>query len=413
MISYEESQKILYEFAKKSNFHEDEQVPLMTSLGRILNEDIICREDNPRFSNSAMDGYALRLDELLKYGDIQTRWLPVENTIAAGDTQKPGCTQIAVEIMTGAAISDDRFNTVIRYEDVIERRTPLGVKEIQLKKIPLLYENIRMAGEDSKKGSLLIPKGTQINSLHILMLASQGIEKVHVKRKIRIGIISTGKELVNFESQNLEVYEVRNSTTPYLLSEFAQVLTEVISFCHVNDDTELFKKELQELVKKDADIIVSTGAVSAGVFDFVRDCLESLRAEVHFHKCAIRPGKPVLFASLNDGKKNRYIFGLPGNPVSTVVGFTFFIKTFVNYLLEVPNKNPLMVALSNDIEKPKGLTSFLKAELSEAEEGSTVKVQKGQASFMLSPFRSTNAWVRIPEDKQYMNKQNVVEVYKI
>lgn len=410
MISYEESQNILKREAKFFTHKPPDLIPIEDCVGRILAYDVISREHNPPFDNSAMDGFAVRLE---KVNESLNQWLEVNTIVAAGDTAPQECTYPVVEIMTGAPLPPSGYDAVIKVEETETRINGWGRKEIKLNRLPEKNENIRRAGEDTKAGELLLDSGTTLNTQHLLILATQGITHVQVLKKLKVGIISTGKELVHFETQELLPGQIRNSTSIFLNQELKSKLTEVVANTLIEDNAELYVKNLKFILKDDVDIIVSTGAVSMGVYDFVKPALEKMGAVIHFHKCAIRPGKPILFASINFEGRTRYIFGIPGNPVSTVVGYTFFIKPFIQSILGLKSHPPLKAQLKKDVTKPEGLRCFFKANLEESNNISYVRSLGGQASFMVSPFSKSNAWVVLPEDGQIIKENSVVEVFKL
>lgn len=360
-----------------------------------------------------MDGFALKLKPIQNIDEPLKRWLKVGGLIAAGDIEPQRDVDLAMEIMTGAPIPPGGFDSVIKVEDVEIRVNSSGQKEIRLNRMPDLHENIRYSGEDSKIGDVLLKAGTVLTSLHLMILSTHGIVDVPVKKKLKIGVVSTGRELVDFKVPSIKPGQIRNSTAIYLNHELNSGFTEVVACNQVEDDAAVYSEHINALFGSDIDIVISTGAVSMGVFDFVKPALEALGAKIHFHKCAIRPGKPILFASLVAGDRTRYVFGVPGNPVSTAVGYTFFVKPFINFLLDLEEKSSIRAQLVNDVEKPEGLRCFFKAELDEKNERSVVRSFGGQASFMVSPFQGSNAWVVLPESGRLIKKNSEVEVYRL
>lgn len=413
MISYDESQKILAQVAESTALIGDERVAIENAVGRILSQNVYCRENNPPFDNSAMDGFALKLDLLLGTKNILDQWLPVSELIAAGDAGVSSESGLVIEIMTGAPIPSNEYTSVIKIEDVDVRSNFAGQKEIKLTRIPSINENIRRSGEDSKIGDVLLKTGTVLNSLHLMILSTQGIVEIPVRKKIKIAIVSTGKELIDYQNPTLKPGQIRNSTAIFLKQELNSALTEIISVNHVMDDPEIYLNCLKEILYTGADIIISTGAVSMGVFDFVRPALENLGAHIHFHKCAIRPGKPILFATLTNKGQTRFIFGVPGNPVSTAVGYTFFVKPFIHFLLKMARPVSTKAKLVADVKKPEGFKCFFKADLNESGHEAQVTSLDGQASFMVSPFQKANAWLVLPETGNYLQKNTEVEVIRL
>ncbi len=414
MMTHQESLEILKSVASNFPILESETVPLAKAVGRILWEDIAARENNPPFDNSAMDGFALHFDSLPKLQASADGWIPVQVLISAGDRdfqiQKE---EAAIEIMTGAPIPDAYFDTVIKVEDVEQKRDKNGVKWIRIQSQPRRGDHIRRCGEDTRVGDLLLSKNQRLNCEHLLALATQGISFLKVKRRVQVAILSTGKEVVPFESPKLDFGQIRNSTGIYLQTVLSHPALKVVNEGIIKDDPDLYVQKLGKIFNDDTDILISTGAVSMGVHDFVRPALESLGAMIHFHKCAIRPGKPVLFATLDWKGKRKFLFGVPGNPVSTAVGLRFFVKPFVDLLLSGEIEKPIHAVLTADTQKPEGLKCFFKAKVDLENPEPSVESLKGQASFMVAPFIQSNAWVVFPEPGEIIKQGTKVEVFTL
>ncbi len=428
MISYNDSLKILEEAARVYPNDENEEVDLIQSVERVLAEDLRARENNPPFDNSAMDGFAVNTAAVTAFMSSSNNSIPVHTLIGAGDGADNSADrgdgdddsdfQIerlegAVEIMTGAPIPHPYYDTVVRVEDVHATINQYGHKMIQLNSKPLVGNNIRRTGEDTRAGDLLLAKGERISSKHLLVLATQGISRLKVKKQIKVGILSTGKEIVDYETQKLRYGQIRNSTGIYLESSLTSPLYKVKNYGIIPDDQANYLEKLKKLFDEEIELLISTGAVSMGVYDFVRPALDSLGAKVHFHKCAIRPGKPILFATLIYNSKTRFIFGLPGNPISTLVGFRFFIRPFIDFLLRVNLEKPLTAVLASDIKKPEGLKCFYKAKMFSDGPETKVEALKGQASFMVSPLLQSNAWMVLPEEGTTIKRGTPVEVFTL
>lgn len=431
MISYSESLKILEEAARTYPNDENEDVDLLQSVERVLAEDLRARENNPPFDNSAMDGFAINAAAITAFMNSSNNCIPVLTLIAAGDSAnnyvRNGVYQCAddgdddsdfqierlegaVEIMTGAPIPHPYYDTVVRVEDVHVTINQYGQKMIQLNSKPRVGDNIRRTGEDTRAGDLLLGKGERISRKHLLVLATQGFSRVKVKKQIKVGILSTGKEIVDYATEKLRFGQIRNSTGIYLESSLANPLYKVKNYGIIPDNPTTYLEKLKELFDEEVELFISTGAVSMGVYDFVKPALESIGSKVHFHKCAIRPGKPILFSTLIYNGKTRYIFGLPGNPISTLVGFRFFIRPFIDFLLRGSLEKPLTAVLASDIKKPEGLKCFYKAKMFSDGPETKVEALKGQASFMVSPLLQSNAWMVLPEEGTTIKCGTQVEV---
>lgn len=412
-----------------SSYLGDEWVDLENAVGRVLRQDVVATEASPPFDNSAMDGFAVNFENLQqlfqKHNSAQPVTLKISQCIAAGDSASTSSLHdAAIEIMTGAPMPNSFYDTVIKIEDVhvIRDSSVISGKyakalEIKIFQLPQKNENTRKAGEDFQVGQKLLSKGTQLELQHLLGLATLGIHHVLVAKNPVIAIASTGKELVDYHTEKLEPGQIRNSTGMYLQSYFKNNHLDVQNLGIIDDCMLSYQQTLLQAFDNGAEIFISTGAVSMGQFDFVKPALLDLGATIHFHKAAIRPGKPILFASLNYKQRVRFIFGVPGNPVSTAVGLKFFILPFIENLLDCrSSSNPskkMWMELAQDVAKPEGLRCFFKASM--LEDSGQLKVQSlpGQASFMVSPLLKTNAWVVLPEENKMIPQGTKVEVYAL
>lgn len=413
MVGYQESQKILTELAQAVRHeNEIEFVPLVESIGRILGTDLIAREASPSFDNSAMDGFAINLTGFQAPMPGQRLTLIVGGSVAAGDLINPEFNgHQAVEIMTGAPMPSAEYSAVVKLEDVdisIEKLS--GKKQITLKHLPKLGENIRRAGEDIKIGQKLLSRGVEIERQHFFTLATLGIAKLAVVKKIKISILSTGRELVDYRSPLLAPGQIRNSSGIYLESYLTDHKHEVLNRGIVGDNIEIYQETIKEAFREGCQVFVSAGAVSVGRYDFVRSALDGLGAQIHFQKCSIRPGKPILFASLEFDGMKRFVFGLPGNPIATAVGLRFFIIPFLNSMLGAQRQPQSRAHLSHEVDKPEGVTCFFKARLNELSGEVKVFSKSEQSSSMVNPMMKTNVWVVLPEEGNRIKSGTVVDV---
>lgn len=422
MISYQEALTILEEIARQIPCL-DEWVDLDQALGRILSESVSSQEEVPAFANSAMDGFALRASDTFGATSTDPVRLPVNGLVAAGDSAGfraasslagPGQ---AIEIMTGAPMPEGCFDAVVRVEDVKVSRSPQGTAQtIELFKPAKKGDNVRLKGTDYAMGDRVVSAGTRLEPEHILACASVGASKLKVRSLPKITILSTGSELVDFGEKTLSPGMIRNSTGPFLVAALKRMGFEASYLGIVRDDPKLYLRMLRQAIDGDgADIVISTGAVSMGKYDFVSDVLKEMNAKIHFHKAAIRPGKPVLFAELGDArKKSCAFFGVPGNPVSTAVGLRFFIDPYIRALLSLPREKGISVVLSRDFSKPEGLRCFFKGK-AKVSEGGVIEVDalKGQASYIVSALVDANSWVVLEEHGTTIRKGTLVEIYPL
>jgi len=207
----------------------------------------------------------------------------------------------------------------------------------------------------------------------------------------KVAVIATGKELVTEAAQALESGQIRDSNRPYLIGRLQAAGAEVVWQGTVGDDVAAFDAVLDDALAAGAKVLISTGAVSAGRYDFIPDALRARGARIVFHKVAIRPGKPLLFAVLPDGE---LYFGLPGNPVSAAVGQRFFVEPVLRRLLGLAAEPLLQLPLQADVRKPPGLRFHARARVDVDAQGRlSARVLSGQESFRLKSMLQANAWV--------------------
>lgn len=427
MISYEEA---LYQIEtlghqkRLSSEQAFELSPLENAVGKVLAEDLFAQEWIPSFDNSAMDGFAIDYRWIEKASESSPVKLPILGCIAAGETMKANkpftpsqITHGAIEIMTGAPLPDSatdiHYNAVIKIEEVEFDSTR---NHILIKRPLKLHENIRFKGEDFNKGQLVLKKNTRIAPHHIMGLASLGFHQVKTIRKPKVAIISTGKEVLPYTTQNLDKGFIRNSTGPYLNSFLSSTHFETKYYGIVQDDPKSFHALMTQILNDKPDVIITTGAVSMGKYDFIKSVILDMGAKIHFHKVAIRPGKPLLFAEFNQSQTNSkgpVLFGVPGNPISTAIGLRFFITPYLFNLLGLPKEKPFKALLKETAKKPEGLKCFFKARVNFSEVPPQVESLKGQASFMVSPLMHANGWVVFDEPAALVEANTAVKIYPL
>lgn len=419
MITYSESLAILTASARDRRLPV-EWVPLDQTLGRVVGQEVRGAEAIPGFDNSAMDGFAVSSEATQMASAEHPVRLRVLGTIMAGDriTERPGTRrENCFEIMTGAPMPEGgragALNAVVKIEDVVVHRASDGRPEsIELKRALKPFENVRERGEDFAEGQTIFRPGTQLAPEHLMAAASLGLAKLPVIRRPRLAFLSTGDELVPYTTRELEPGQIRNSTAPYLVAAGPRFGAECRTYGVVGDSPEDFLKRLHAMTDDGADVIVTTGAVSMGKCDFIKEALEHAGALIRYHKVAIRPGKPGLFAELPSPGRP-VVFGVPGNPISTVVGLRFFISPYLRMLAGQPAELPLRARLAAPAPKPEGLRCFFKARLECGPEASKVTALHGQPSFMVSSLLEANAWVVFPEAGREAVEGTEVDVYPI
>jgi len=295
---------------------EQEEVDLNQSLGRILAQDIYSDLDFPLWHNSAMDGYAFRFSDLQQYTTLAI----APSDIPAGSPQnqliKAG---ECMRIFTGGILPKGA-DTVIMQEDV-----EIIGDRLQVKSMPKFGEYVRQKGEFYQAGTILLLAGLRINPAEIGILAATQNQKVKVYRQPRVSIISTGNELRNLSSDSLLKGQIIDSNYYALTGLLTQAGAISISMGIVGDRPE----DLAEIMTKaldQSDLVISSGGVSVGDYDYVDRVLADLGASIQIKSCAIKPGKPLTVATFDEGFKQKLYFGVPGNPASLMVCFNRFIK---------------------------------------------------------------------------------------
>ena len=385
---------------------EVERVPAARAPGRVLAEDLCAQVALPPFDNAAMDGFALACDGThLPAGGV---W-EVAGVQAAGDA----CAHAvhgAWRIMTGAALPPGT-DTVVPVEqvDVLARGGGGEPERIRLTADAARGQHVRRAGEDVGPGMRVLDAGTRVGAVEQMLLAALGVSTVAVRRAPRVALISTGRELVDDPAQPLAPGRIRNSNGPYLAEEFRTRDADIVLQATIADDPAHYAEALRQAMALGCDLVISTGAVSMGEFDFVPAALDALQARIVFHKVRIRPGKPLLFAVLPTGA---LFFGLPGNPVSAAVGLRFFVDPALRAMRDQPPERPLRVPLAVDVRKKVGLCHLQRARLAADAQGRLgVRPLPGQESFRILPLARANAWAVLPEAADVLAAGTMVEVY--
>lgn len=281
-----------------------EEVSLAESLGRVLAEDILADRDGPPFNRVAMDGIAIVAKNL-----ENQKTFKIESMARAGEPQKKlHNPENAIEVMTGAPLPEG-CDSVIRYEDLKIENGKATVDS----SVPSLVANVHFKGSDFKKNEVIVAKNTPIHAPMIGILASAGKSRVQVIRQPKIAIVSTGDELVDVEQMPLD-HQIRRSNLYALDAILRSFGFSSIELVHLPDEPQTIFHKLKSLLEE-VDVLILSGGVSEGKFDFIPQTLSDLGVEQLFHKVSQRPGKPLWF-----GKKDeKHVFALPGNPVSCLV----------------------------------------------------------------------------------------------
>lgn len=403
MISYEQARQIV---TKTSRGHclPKEEVSLSDAVGRVAAEPIYAPLSIQPFDNSAMDGYAVLSSDLSEASSLHPVFLKKSGVIAAGDAPSPEKLQsgMCFQIMTGAPVPYGA-DAVIPVEQVTQKEGG-----IECCFCPVTGDHIRKAGADIQAGTQVISAGHKVTSSDILPLASLGVSSIQVFKRPRVVFLATGNELVSDLSQPLQAGQIYNSNLPYARAVLTSLGVECVEVATIPDDPAQLIKVLARLRSRQVDMMISSGAVSAGEFDFVRAGLEKMGAEILFHKVKMKPGKPNLFARLPEGT---LYFGLPGNPSATAAGLRFFVEPAIREMQQQEPECFLRVRSESVYHKKAGLQLFLKAKLSlKQDTGLGVTFLEGQESFMVRPFLEMNCWVVLPEEQGGVSAGDFVDV---
>ncbi len=383
-----------------------ERVAAADALGRVLASPIASPEDLPPFANSAMDGFALRVGATPFAAGSE---FEVGGGSAAGDAP-PAADGPAWEIMTGAVVPPG-FGAVVPIErvEVLARDGAERPRRIRLLAEVAPGQHLRRQGEDVARGAALVGAGAFLRAEHLALFAAVGVAELEVVRRPRVAIINTGRELVDDPRRALAPGQIRNSNGQMLADRLRLAGARVLRRVTVGDEEDAFAAALESALEAGADLVLSTGAVSMGRHDFIPAALRSAGAEILFHRLRVRPGKPQLFARLAGGQA---FFGLPGNPVSGLVGLRFVVEPALRLLFGLPPERPLRVALGNAPGRPVAMRRFLKAQLRcDAAGRLRAFVLDGQESFRMQPLLRTGAWVVLGEDAAELEPGALVDVY--
>ena len=404
MINYKKAKDILIKSKIKI---KDEIINSSESLNRVNALDIYSKVNYPAGTNAAFDGFAINSKETIKLNKKNFKEFKILKTIAAGDN--PRLIKIkkfqTVEVMTGALIPRF-FDTIIPIEKIAFNKNKKNILiDEKIKK----NQHIRYAGSDYKKNDLIINKGTIIQPSHILAFKTLGVKNIKVKKKPNILFFSTGNEISN--SIDVANWKVRNSNSHYIKSLSNNFLFNYIDGGILRDkDEHFFKKQIDKNFKSKIDIIVTSGAVSAGKHDFVPPVVKVFSLSNFFKGVAIRPGKPMLFAKFK--KFEKAIFGLPGNPISSSACFRFFVYPYLLNILGIKSEKPFKAKLKNSFSKRKNFTRFLKARLTSTNDGKLeIQVLKGQESFRIKSFVESNVWSLFKYGKSDFKKGELIDCY--
>lgn len=379
---------------------DTERVPIKQARGRILGEDIISSMNVPGHTNSAVDGYALRGDDLPAKG--KTRELEVCGTALAGAPYSGSVAEgHCIRIMTGAAMPKE-LDTVIMQEHIEKLGSRILFDDSHRK-----GQNVRLVGEDVKQGETVLKTGKWLTPPDIGLIASLGIAEIDVKRTLRIAVASTGDEIFNIGSIPLPggIYDSNRYT---LAAALDRPDIEIVTLGILEDTPEALLEKFNEAAAH-ADMILSSGGVSVGDADYTRTALQA-SGSIDFWKVAIKPGRPLAFGQI----QNCVFFGLPGNPVAVMITFYLFVTPAIEKMLGVKDR-PIVPTLkaraTENIRKKPGRTEVPRGILQRSEKGEwSVKTTGKQGSGILRSMSIANAFILLPHESSSVQKGDWVTV---
>lgn len=396
MITVEQADQLI------ASTHKDfgiQEVPLTKSLGRILRQEIYADRDFPPYPRITMDGIAINYHTF----DKGIRTFPIEAVAAAGQAQqKLNDKANALEVMTGAVLPEGA-DTVIRYEDVqIEN----GVAQITIDDIKA-KQSVHQQGSDHKKGEALVKKGIRISPAEIGVAATVGCTHLKVSRLPKIAIISTGDELVELHEMPLP-HQIRKSNVYQLESALQQngIAAERV---HLRDNWEEVLNKMEKLLAQN-DVLIISGGVSKGKFDYLPKALEELNVQQHFHRVAQRPGKPLWFGSTSS---DTVVFALPGNPVSSLVGMYRYVLPWLQRNLQQSQMIEQSACLTNDISFLPSLTYFAPVKIHFSDDGQLFATPSlGNGSGDLANLLKADGFLELPEGKDLYKMKERYRFYR-
>lgn len=398
MISVQEAEDIIL---SHSADYGAEKIFYENAVGRVLAEDLRADRDLPPFNRPTVDGIALRFSSIEK-GITRFR---ITATQAAGEapvrvTGESEC----VEIMTGAAL-DASVDTVIRYEDLGINGDEAGIRidPATIKK----GQNIHSRGKDKKQGEILVPAHQKITPVILGVAASVGKTTLQVRKLPKVVIISTGDEMVSPDTVPND-FQLRRSNGIILRSVLEKYKISA-DLLHLNDDLDEIREALSRCLEE-YDVLLMSGGVSMGKFDFVPRALEELGTVKLFHKIKQRPGKPFWFGKTQPGK---LVFAFPGNPVSVFMCLHRYFVPWLEKSLGIPFSNPVYAVLQNDVTFPYPLQYFAQVRLSVSPAGQLLaETMDTNGSGDFSHLAETHAFMELPMDRNGFKKGEVYQVWR-
>jgi molybdopterin molybdotransferase len=402
MKTVREAQEIILEHVERLDV---ETVPIKKALGRVLAEDVSSNRNHPPFDISAMDGYALRYGDAAGASKDKPVELTVVDDIRAGmEAKRPLGEKEAARIMTGAPVPDGA-DTVVRVED-----TDSSGDRVKIFDPAKRGANVRLMGENIRKGDTVLKEGTEIGPSEAGILAMVKKAEVSVYRRPAVAILSTGDELESLD----EPFDERKIPDANSYSVMAEVQTLGVEpeLLGIARDT---RGDLEERLKQGlaCDILIVSGGVSVGHHDFVRPTLKALGIEMHFWRVALRPGHPFAFGTGREGTgKKVLIFGLPGNPVSSMVCCEQFVLPAIRKMVGARKlyRRTITARLAKEVKDKKGRLHFVRVRLEEGRDGYVAHPTGPQGSGILMSMVRADGLMAVPAGSDRVKEGSTVTV---
>lgn len=401
LTKYETALKLVLSYCVRTR---TKTISIIDAAG-YLAEDVTAKSDLPRFTMSAVDGYGVKVADLKGANERNHVRLKYIGEVKAGDFSKIKIKiGECIRILTGAPIP-------LGVEAVVMQEFTKKIGEkVFFCKTASLGDNFRYKGEEFKKGEIILPKFTYINAAVVGILASYGIEKVLVYQKPKVAVLVTGNELVEI-GKKLKPGQIYDSNFYTLFTALKQLEIDAINLGIAKDN----KSELSRKIKlgiKSADILLVSGGISVGDYDYVQEIFNTLKIKKIFWRVAVKPGKPTYFGI----KGKKLIFGLPGNPVAALLMFDRLVKPAILKMMGMYDYTPIILnaKLKNELKKKTKRLEFVRGILKSNENGElSVVATKGQESHMLSGMVNANCLIYFPTNSNVLKKGSMVKVEMI
>ncbi|MCR4409846.1 MAG: molybdopterin molybdotransferase MoeA [Candidatus Saccharicenans sp.] len=403
MISYEQARNLVMERARVLG---KEEVVLAGALGRVAAAEIRSKIPVPPFRNSAVDGYAIRSEDTA--GQAGPVRLKLQAEQPAGEYFRKRLSRgQTVKVMTGAPVPAGA-DSVVPVEEAEEKDGVIFIKH-EFK----AGENVREAGEDVKKGQVIIAAGTVLRAPHLGLLAACGVSRVKVYRRPKVAVLITGNELCR-PGEKLVPGKIYDSNSIILEALLETSPAELVALRQVKDDFKSLTAALRAATGK-ADVIITSGGVSVGDYDLVKEAAKKLGAEEVFWKVAQKPAKPLAFYQLKKGKQAAWLFGLPGNPGAVIISFEEYVRPFIKKLSGWQDYWPQEVeaVLTVPYRKKRGRLNFVRVRLEQVEGTWRATPAGQQESGIISSLAETDGLALIPAEADFLPEGARVRVHLV